>query len=45
MRKLILFFFVVCLPALVVGISNYHVFPDSFLPATFMRSHIVFARI
>lgn len=36
MRKLILFFFVVFLPAVVVGISNFHVFPDSSLPATLM---------
>lgn len=36
MRKLILFIFVVLLPAVVVGISNFHVFPDSAWAATLM---------
>src|SRR5215813_6331016 len=36
MRKVILFVFIVFLPAVVVGISNYHVFPDSFLASTIM---------
>src|SRR5262245_3574162 len=35
-RKLILFTFIVLLPALVVGISNFFVFPDSALSATLM---------
>lgn len=35
-RKLILFSFIVLLPALVVGISNFYVFPDSALSATIM---------
>lgn len=35
-RKLILFSFIVLLPALVVGISNFYVFPDSSLSATLM---------
>jgi len=35
-RKTILFTFVVLLPAVVVGISNLHVFPDSALSATIM---------
>ena len=35
-RKLILFSFIVLLPALVVGISNFYVFPDSALSATLM---------
>jgi hypothetical protein len=36
MRKLILFCFTVLLPALVVGISNFTVFPDSAIAATIM---------
>jgi hypothetical protein len=36
MRKLILYIFVVLLPAVIVGVSNYVVFPDSFLMATIM---------
>jgi len=35
-RKLILFTFIVLLPAVVVGISNLYVFPDSALAATIM---------
>jgi len=35
-RKLVLFTFVVLIPAIVVGISNLHVFPDSSLSATLM---------
>jgi hypothetical protein len=35
-RKLILFSFIVILPAVVVGISNFYVFPDSALSATIM---------
>ncbi len=35
-RKLILFCFIVLLPAIVVGISNFFVFPDSSLSATLM---------
>jgi len=35
-RKLILFTFIVLLPAIVVGISNFFVFPDSALSATLM---------
>jgi hypothetical protein len=35
-RKLILFSFIVLLPALVVGISNFYVFPNSALSATLM---------
>lgn len=35
-RKIILFTFVVLLPALTVGISNAYVFPDSFLLATIL---------
>lgn len=35
-RKLILFSFIVLLPALIVGISNFYVFPDSALSATIM---------
>jgi hypothetical protein len=36
MRKLILFCIIVLLPAVVVGISNFHVFPDSSWAATIM---------
>jgi hypothetical protein len=36
MRKLLLFAFVVLVPAVIVGISNFEVFPDSALPATLM---------
>jgi hypothetical protein len=36
MRKLLIYTFTVFLPALCVGISNYSVFPDSFLIATIM---------
>jgi hypothetical protein len=36
MRKLILFCIIVLLPAVVVGISNLHVFPDSAWAATIM---------
>jgi hypothetical protein len=36
MRKLILYTFVVLLPAIAIGISNFTVFPDSFLLATLM---------
>lgn len=36
MRKLILFSIIVLLPAAVVGISNFHVFPDSSWAATIM---------
>lgn len=36
MRKLILFCIIVLLPAIVVGISNFHVFPDSSWAATIM---------
>lgn len=36
MRKLILFCIIVLLPAIVVGISNFHVFPESSLAATIM---------
>jgi hypothetical protein len=36
MRKLLLFTVTVLLPALVVGISNFTVFPDSLIPATIM---------
>jgi hypothetical protein len=36
MRKLILFCFTVLLPAVIVGISNLNVFPDSSLSATLM---------
>jgi hypothetical protein len=36
MRKLLIYTFTVFLPALCVGISNYTVFPDSFLIATLM---------
>jgi hypothetical protein len=35
-RKLILFTFIVLLPAIVVGVSNFFVFPDSALSATLM---------
>jgi hypothetical protein len=35
-RKIILFTFIVLLPAVIVGISNFHVFPDSSLSATLM---------
>lgn len=35
-QKLILFNFIVLLPAIVVGVSNYVAFPDSFLSATLM---------
>src|SRR5262245_47959463 len=35
-RKTIIFTFIVLLPAVVVGISNFHVFPDSALSATIM---------
>jgi hypothetical protein len=36
MRKLLLFVVIVLLPAVVVGISNFHVFPDSSWAATIM---------
>jgi hypothetical protein len=36
MRKLLLFVVIVLLPAVVVGISNFHVFPDSSWAATLM---------
>jgi hypothetical protein len=36
MRRLLLFTFYILIPAVIVGISNWHVFPDSFLPATLM---------
>jgi hypothetical protein len=35
-RKSIIYVFTVLLPALMVGISNFHVFPDAFLLATLM---------
>jgi hypothetical protein len=35
-RKSIIYVFTVFLPALMVGISNFHVFPDAFLLATLM---------
>ncbi len=35
-RKIILFTFTVLTPAIIVGISNFSVFPDSSLPATLM---------
>ena len=35
-RKIIIYAFAVLLPALIVGISNFSVFPDSSLPATLM---------
>lgn len=35
-RVFILFVFIVLLPAIIVGISNWHVFPDSFVSATLM---------
>ena len=35
-RKIILFTFTVLLPAIIVGISNFAVFPDSSMPATLM---------
>jgi len=36
MKKLILYIFVVLLPAVVVGVSNFTVFPDSAWAATLM---------
>jgi hypothetical protein len=41
MRKLILYAFTVLLPAAIVGVSNYSVFPDSFLAATLMLAVVV----
>jgi hypothetical protein len=35
-RKIVLFTFIVLLPSVIVGISNFHVFPDSSLSATLM---------
>lgn len=36
MRKTIIYVFAVLLPAIIVGVSNFTVFPDSWLPATLM---------
>lgn len=41
MRKLVIYAFTVLLPAAIVGISNYSVFPDSFLAATLMLAVVV----
>lgn len=35
-RKIIIYVFAVLLPAIIVGVSNFSVFPDSSLPATLM---------